>query len=153
MTFEPTGRSTVGVVSYTIGEVAERSGFSTSTLRYYESVGLVAPAGRTGSGYRLYDERALSRLAFVARAKRLGCTLDEIVDLVGLWDGEHCSPVQRRLHELVTTKLADTRRQIAELTALTGQLEVAAAHLAGPAADEPCDGGCACLTVPVGAPA
>ena len=136
--------------TYTIGDVAGRSGFSASSLRYYESIGLVAPAGRTDAGYRLYDDRTLTRLAFVARAKRLGCTLEEIVDLVGIWDGDECEPVQRRFHELVTTKLADTERQLRELKALRSQLREAAAHLAGPAIDGPSDGACACLTVPVG---
>ena len=58
----------------TIGEVAERSGFPPSTLRYDEAIGLVVPSARSGAGYRLYDERALARLSFVGRAKRLGCT-------------------------------------------------------------------------------
>jgi DNA-binding transcriptional MerR regulator len=134
--------------TFTIGEVAERSGFPTSTLRYYDDVGLVTPAARTAAGYRRYDQRALARLEFIGRAKALGCTLDEIVELVALWDGEGCEPIQRRLHELVTEKLAETRRRIDELTALTAQLEVAAAHLAGPAVDGPCEGTCACMTVP-----
>ncbi|MDQ1466938.1 MAG: hypothetical protein QOH10_1353 [Actinomycetota bacterium] len=74
--------------TYTIGEVAERTGFSTSSLRYYEGIGLVAPATRTESGYRVYDDQTLSRLAFIARAKQLGCSLAEITDLAGIWDGE-----------------------------------------------------------------
>jgi DNA-binding transcriptional MerR regulator len=132
------------VSTYTIGEAAERSGFSASALRYYEGIGLVVPSTRTDSGYRIYDDHALGRLAFIARAKQLGCTLEEITDLVGIWDGERCAPVQRRFHDLVTAKLAATERQIAELTALTGQLHQAAAQLAGPAIDGPCSEGCAC---------
>ena len=80
----------------TIGQVAERTGFSASSLRYYEGIGLVVPAARTDAGYRLYDEAAVGRLAFIARAKQLGCTLEEITDLVSIWDGERCGPVQRR---------------------------------------------------------
>ena len=56
-------------------------------------------------------------------------------------------PVQRRFHELVTTKVAEAEHQIAELTALVDQLQQAAAQLAGPATDGPCDETCACLTV------
>ena len=63
--------------TYTIGEIADRSGFSASSLRYYEGIGLVEPASRTASGYRLYNDGSLDRLAFIARAKQLGCTLDE----------------------------------------------------------------------------
>lgn len=133
--------------TYTIGEAAERSGFSASALRYYESIGLVEPSTRTGSGYRLYDDDTLARLAFIARAKQLGCSLEEITDLVGIWDGERCGPVQRRFHDLVTTKLAETDRQIAELIALQHQLRLAAEHLVGPATDGPCGAACACMAI------
>ena len=73
--------------TYKIAEVARRSGFNTSTLRYYEALGLVPPAGRTSAGYRLYDDSSLARLAFVSRAKQLGCTLEEITELATAWDG------------------------------------------------------------------
>ena len=132
------------MTTYTIGEAAERTGFTASALRYYEGVGLVSPGARTAAGYRLYDDDALGRLAFIARAKQLGCSLEEITDLVGIWDGERCDPVQRRFHDLVTDKLAETQRQIAELTALADQLRHAAAQLAGPAVDGPCSEACAC---------
>jgi len=131
---------------YTIGEVAQRSGFSASALRFYEDIGLVAPATRTDAGYRIYDEHTLARLGFIARAKQLGCSLDEITDLVEIWDGQRCGPVQQRFHRLVTDKIADTYRQIDELTALTAQLQDAAAQLAEPAVDGPCGPGCACLS-------
>ncbi len=131
--------------TFTIGQVAERSGFSASALRYYEDVGLVAPTRRTAAGYRLYDDGVLGRLAFVARAKQLGCSLDEITDLVGVWDGEQCGPVQRRFHELVTDKLHTTQTRIAELIAFAAQLQTAAAHLDLPALDGPCGKSCACL--------
>jgi MerR family transcriptional regulator, copper efflux regulator len=148
LTFDSGRRSTVREVStYTIGETAERSGFSASALRYYEGIGLVAPSTRTGAGYRLYDDGTLTRLAFIARAKQLGCSLEEITDLVDIWDGERCGPVQKRFHDLVTTKLADAQRQIAELAALSDQLRHAAAQLAGPAIDGPCNEDCACLAL------
>ncbi len=131
--------------TYAIGEIAERSGFSASSLRYYEGIGLVTPAGRTEAGYRVYDDHTLARLAFIARAKQLGCSLEEIADLVSIWDGERCGPVQHRFHELVTTRIADANRQIAELAALVAQLEYTAEQLAGPAVDGPCGEGCACL--------
>src|SRR5437016_4506585 len=83
--------------TYKIAEVARRSGFNPSTLRYYEELGLVPPAGRTPAGYRLYDDSSLARLAFIARAKQLGCTLEEITDLVVAWEGERCEPIHVRL--------------------------------------------------------
>ena len=134
--------------SYTIGEVAERSGFPATALRYYEGIGLVPPAGRSAGGYRLYDDRTLSRLAFIARAKQLGCSLDEMTELVAVWNGDRCGPVQRRLHELVTAKLGDAEHQISELTTFTTELRAAATQLAGDPVDGPCDDDCACLHEP-----
>ena len=131
--------------TYTIGQIAEQSGFTSSALRYYEGVGLLVPAGRTDAGYRLYDDRSLARLAFIARAKRLGCSLEEIATLVDIWDGDRCGPVQRRFHDLVSNKIAETQRQIAELNAFADQLHHAAAQLAGPATDGPCSDSCACV--------
>jgi DNA-binding transcriptional MerR regulator len=135
------------VGTYTISETAEHSGFSASALRYYEGIGLVRPAARTAAGYRLYDDDDLARLGFISRAKGLGCTLDEITDLVGIWDGENCAPVQRRFHLLITAKLIAAERQIAELTALTDELRHAALQLAGPPVDGPCSVDCACAAI------
>ena len=55
-----------------ISELAEHVGVPTSTVRYYERVGLLGAPGRTGSGYRDYDEDDAARLLFVARARHLG---------------------------------------------------------------------------------
>jgi DNA-binding transcriptional MerR regulator len=118
------------VSTYTIGETAKRSGFSASALRFYEDIGLVAPTGRTDSGYRLYDEGSLARLAFIARAKQLGCSLDEITELVDIWDGQRCRPVQRRFHELITAKIRDAETRVGELTAFAAQLRASAEQLA-----------------------
>jgi DNA-binding transcriptional MerR regulator len=134
------------VSTHTIGQIAERSGFPASTLRYYDEIGLVEPATRTEAGYRLYDDRVLSRLSFISRAKALGCSLEEISELVVVWAGDRCEPVQRRLHDLVTAKIADIRRETAELVALGAQLESAAAKLSGPPTDGPCDDHCACAS-------
>lgn len=131
--------------TYRIGEVADRSGFSASALRHYEGIGLVAPTARTDSGYRVYDDDALLRLAFIARAKRLGCSLEEITALAGVWDGEQCGSVQRRFHDLVSDKIASAHRQIAELTAFTAQLQAAGARLGQAPVDGPCRETCACV--------
>jgi DNA-binding transcriptional MerR regulator len=132
--------------TYKIAEVADRSGFTASTLRYYEELGLVPPAGRTTAGYRLYDDSTLARLAFISRAKQLGCTLDEITDLTVAWEGERCEPVQARLRELVDAKIADAQERIAEMVAFTAQLQQAAAALSRHTPDGPCDDECGCAT-------
>ncbi len=64
----------------TIGEVAKQSGLRTSAIRYYERVGLLPKAARSG-GQRRYDARVLRRLAVLARAKNCGFTLDEVRQL------------------------------------------------------------------------
>ena len=133
------------MTTYTIGHVAERSGFSPSTLRYYEQHGLLEPVCRTDAGYRLYDDSSLARLQFVACAKALGCSLAEIADLADLWASEDCGPVQRRLHELVTDKLVDAQRSRTELVHLIAQLGTAAGRLGGDPVDGACRPGCACL--------
>lgn len=55
--------------------------------------------------------------------------------------------MQRRFHVLVTEKLADTERQIAELTILRGELRHAAAQLDTPSTDGPCSAACACMAL------
>src|SRR5687767_11191320 len=98
--------------TYKIAEVADRSGFTPATLRYYEDIGLVRPAARTAAGYRLYDDDSLQRLRFVARAKQLGCSLDEIAELSEAWDGGRCAHVQDRLRATVHAKVVESQRQV-----------------------------------------
>jgi DNA-binding transcriptional MerR regulator len=106
-----------------ISELAERSGVPTSTLRYYERIGLVRPAGRADNGYRLYDDAALERLAFIERAKRLGMRLEEVAALVEAWLAGECRPVQDQLRGFVAVRLAELGDHIAEDVAFEGQLE------------------------------
>lgn len=129
-----------------IAEVADRSGFSAATLRYYEQLNLLPEPHRTASGYRSYDESVLARLAFIAKAKMLGCSLEEIAELMPDWDGGRCAPVQDRLRELVTAKLGDTHVRVAELVAFTADLQRIRADLGAHTPDGPCDFACGCLT-------
>lgn len=101
----------------TIGELAKRVGLRTSALRYYEAQGLLVPAGRSESGYRLYEPEAEETLRFIQRAQRIGFSLDDIqVLLRGLAEGgvsdetvlaaaeERFVAVERRLTELLVTR-------------------------------------------------
>jgi len=65
-----------------IGEVAKQSDVSVETLRFYESRGLIEPAGRTASGYRLYDDSVFERLAFVKKSQAVEFTLDQIAWII-----------------------------------------------------------------------
>lgn len=130
--------------TYRIADVAQRSGFTAATLRYYEDIGLMAPAGRSEAGYRLYDDISLERLRFIARAKQLGCTLEEVTDLATAWDGGECGPVQERLLTTVGAKVAEAHARIAELTTFAADLQRAAASLRTHRPDGPCDDACGC---------
>jgi len=134
------------VSTYQIAEVAQRTGFTPATLRYYEDIGLMVPAGRTAAGYRVYDDVSLARLRFIARAKQLGCTLEEITDLATAWDGGECGPVQDRLQAAVASKVAEAQDRIAELTTFTAELQRAGAALSRHRPEGPCDDDCGCAT-------
>jgi DNA-binding transcriptional MerR regulator len=70
------------VATYRSSPVAGRSGVPATTLRFYETAGLL-PAERAASGYRVYGEAAVERLGFISSAKLLGLALEEIRDLLG----------------------------------------------------------------------
>lgn len=151
LTFESTRTFIVGLVTagLRISDVARQSGFSAATLRYYERIGLLPPPLRAGNGYRRYDDGTLDRLAFIARARQLGCTLDEIADLSTAWDGGECGPLQDRLQTVVAAKLADAQDRIVELVQLTEDLRHAAAALRCHRPDGPCDERCGCAATGV----
>ena len=103
-----------------IGDVAARSGVSAKALRYYEEIGLVTPAERTPSGYRLYDDAVLDRLAFIRASQALGFSLGEIRSIVALRDrGE--TPCAHVL-ELLRERADDIGRTIRELRAHQAEL-------------------------------
>ena len=132
--------------AYRIKDIADRTGFTPATLRFYEEIGLLPTAARTEAGYRLYDDDTVERLAFIARAKQLGCSLDEIAGLVTAWDGGECGPVQDGLRRLVAAKLASARERIAELVTLTADLQQAARSLERHRPAGRCDDSCGCVT-------
>lgn len=69
-----------------IGELAEQGSVSAKTVRYYESIGLMADPERTESGYRDYDDDALERLRFIRDAQATGLSLAEIQSVLELKD-------------------------------------------------------------------
>lgn len=67
-----------------IGDVAERTGLSAPTIRYYESIGLLTARPRSGTGYRRYDDTAVAELKFIKKAQTLGFSLEEISEILKL---------------------------------------------------------------------
>ncbi len=129
-----------------IAEVADRVGISTATVRYYERIGVLPEPARGDNGYRRYDDRTVELLEFIARAKQLGCSLDEVSDLVTAWNGGECGPVQDELRRLVADKLSVAQSEIVELVTLTAELRRAAAALERHRPVGRCDDRCGCVT-------
>lgn len=76
----------MGIRRTQIGEVAERTGLSLRTIRYYEELGLVEPSARTTGGFRLYSETDVSRLKLIKRMKPLDFSLEEMREVLGILD-------------------------------------------------------------------
>ena len=98
---------------YTIGELARGVGVPASTLRFYERRGLVVPGARSRSNYRLYDDDALRRLAFIRAAQDAGFTLADIRALFDFKDG--ATPPCREVQDLLRLRLEALAGQIEHL--------------------------------------
>ncbi len=86
-------------MSYQIGEVAKRVGMTVEGLRFYERRGLIKPAARSPSRYRLYGEREVQALLFVKAAQEMGFSLGEIQELLEIRQGKgnSCEVMRDRL--------------------------------------------------------
>jgi DNA-binding transcriptional MerR regulator len=103
-----------------IGELARRTGVPATALRYYEQLGLLPEPGRTDSGYRIYGEDALDRLAFVRAAQAVGLTLAEVRQVLGVRDAGE-APC-RVVTNLIDQRHAEVKAKIVELTRLEREL-------------------------------
>jgi len=86
--------------TYTVGRLAKRFGLSRSTLLYYDSIGLLPPAGRSESNYRIYGEAACRRLELICQYREVGLPLAEIREILGRPRGKTAKILARRLEEL-----------------------------------------------------
>jgi len=102
-----------------IGQAAKASGISAKMIRHYESIALIKPGVRTDAGYRIYGEKDVHTLRFIKRARSLGFSLEQIKDLLSLWQNPgrasadvkaiaqtHVQELEQRIREL--TEMRDT---------------------------------------------
>lgn len=113
----------------TIGEAAERSGVSAKRIRHYEAIGLIAPAGRSEAGYRLYQARQVEELGFIRRARDLGFSIEQIEDLLALWRDRNRSSAD--VKRLAMEHVAGLEARIAELQVMARALKHLATHCQG----------------------
>lgn len=99
---------------WTIGDVASRTGVTRDTLRYYERLGLLAPASRTSGGFRVYASGTIDRVRFIKQAQRQGLALSEVLEFLRAEqrsDGHQC----REIRALLQHRLADVDARLREL--------------------------------------
>jgi len=107
----------MSVQTFTIGELAREFELTTRAMRFYEDKGLLAPA-RTGPGgrQRVYGARDRTRLALTLRAKRLGLSLNEVKDILDMYDSPRDTVAQlERFLGVLCEHRAQLERQLAEL--------------------------------------
>lgn len=104
-----------------IGQVASQSGISIKTIRYYEELGLIQSLDRTEGGFRLFDSKVMTRLAFIKRSQHLGLSLSEIKKCLKIYDqGEApCDQIRQQLE----AKITEIDAKIHQLKTLKSELQ------------------------------
>ncbi len=105
-----------------IGQVTALSGIPIRTIRYYESLGLLHSSSRTEGGFRQFSVDVLTRLAFIKRVQNLGLSLEEIGDILKVYDQGRppCGEIKEKLEE----KLVQIEHQIEQLLTLRSEIGV-----------------------------
>jgi len=107
-----------------IGQAATASGVTAKMIRYYESIGLVRETSRSGSGYRIYNDKDLHTLRFVKRARSLGFSLEQIRDLLSLWQNDERASAD--VKAIALDHVEDLNQRIRELTEMRDTLSTLA---------------------------
>ena len=115
--------------SMNIGDAARASQVSAKMIRHYEAIGLIGAARRTDAGYRVYASQDVQVLQFIHRARALGFSLDQIRDLLALWQDKGRASADVRA--LAREHIDELNRKIAEMEAMRRTLERLAASCHG----------------------
>ena len=108
---------------YSISDLASEFGVTTRTIRYYEELGLLNPE-RSEGGRRLYSSSDLTRLKLVLRGKRFGFSLEEIREMILLFDEDRTGEKQlKRTIEYGEEKVAEVNERICELVEIKEEIE------------------------------
>ena len=111
-----------GTAKYAIGELCEAFGITARALRFYEDEQLIAPERRGTS--RLYSDRDRARLSWILRGKRVGFSLNEIREMLDLYDvGDHRETQRRVTIERCQQKIEALRRQKNDIDTTITELE------------------------------
>ena len=105
------------VVSRTIfiGEAAQKANVTVKAIRYYERIGLIPEAGRNEGKFRIFPMETVERIEFIKRAQALGFALEEIAEILAVYDQGECSCGQVR--NSVEQKLSTINYKLQELKA------------------------------------
>lgn len=104
-----------------IGQAAAGSGVSAKMIRHYEEVGLLPAASRTESGYRQYDQSDVQTLRFVRHSRDLGFSIEQIRQLLGLWQDRQRP--SRQVRALAEAHIEELNEKLRELQAIKGTLQ------------------------------
>lgn len=107
--------------SMNIGEAAKASGVSAKMIRHYESVGLFPEAARTDAGYRQYTDKEVSTLRFIRQSRDLGFSIEQIRELLGLWQNR--KRPSRQVRALAQAHIEELDAKLKELQAMKATLE------------------------------
>ena len=99
-----------------IGAAATETGVPAKTIRYYESIGLIPPAIRAENGYRNYTDFDIKTLKFIQHARRLGFSVKDVGDLLGLWQNKNRSSAN--VKALALKHVSEVETRIAELQSI-----------------------------------
>lgn len=106
---------------FTIGALAKATGVTTPTIRYYEEIGLMPPAPRTGGGQRSYDDDDLGRLTFIKQCRDFGFGINQVRVLLDLSISTNRDCAETR--DIAQVHLDEVRQKLAELRLLERRLE------------------------------